>query len=116
MVGVPSRCPPHPFSQFPTSRHPCRPAWTHFFANLAIHGLCTTLHTLPCTSMHLHVPLHTSAHLHALSWYDLPSPSPPTPGHLQPHPPPLHTLCLHSTPTPKHTCATCTTTLHPLSD
>src|SRR5258708_3264373 len=42
-----------------------RPA---FFANLALHGLCTTLCTLPCTSMHLHTPLHTfvhpSMHLH----------------------------------------------------
>src|SRR5258708_17981278 len=25
-----------------------------------------------------------------VSWYDLPSPSPPTSGCLQPHPPPLH--------------------------
>src|SRR6266446_3623678 len=25
-------------------------------------------------------------------------------------------ICLHSAPTPKHTHATCTTTLHPLSD
>src|SRR5260221_14539179 len=27
MVGVPSMCPPHQFAQFPTSGHPCRPAW-----------------------------------------------------------------------------------------
>src|SRR6266436_1074457 len=27
MVGVPSMCPPHPFSHFPTSRHPCGPAF-----------------------------------------------------------------------------------------
>src|SRR5258708_316196 len=26
MVGVLSMCPPHQFSQFPTSGHPCRPA------------------------------------------------------------------------------------------
>src|SRR6266481_5147479 len=63
MVGVLSMCPPHHFSQFPTSGHPCRPAQTCFFAYLALHGLCTTLHTLPCTSAHLHAPLHTSAHL-----------------------------------------------------
>src|SRR6266436_3143832 len=31
-----------------------------------------------------------------LSWYDLPSPSPPTSSHLRPHPPPLHLFCLHS--------------------
>src|SRR5260221_9833022 len=27
MVGVPSMCPPHPFSHFPTSSHPCGPAF-----------------------------------------------------------------------------------------
>src|SRR5260221_1634732 len=27
MVGVPSMCPPHPFSHFPTSGHPCGPAF-----------------------------------------------------------------------------------------
>src|SRR5258708_1760430 len=52
MVGVLSMCPPHHFSQFPTSGHLCGPAWTHFFAYLALHGLCTTLHTLLCTSAH----------------------------------------------------------------
>src|SRR5260221_2126958 len=57
-------CPPHQFSQIPTSGHLCRPAWTRFFAYLAFHGLCTTLHTLLHTSTHLHAPLHTSAHLH----------------------------------------------------
>src|SRR6266436_7641675 len=41
-----------------------------------------------------------------MSWYNLPSPSLPTPGHLQPHPPPLCSICPHSTPTLKHTCAT----------
>src|SRR5258707_124121 len=51
-----------------------------------------------------------------LSWYDLPSPSLPTSSHLQPHPPPLHLFHLHPAPTPMHTCATCTTTSHPLSD
>src|SRR6266481_10150943 len=42
-----------------------------------------------------------------LSWYDLPSPSLATSGHLQPHPPPLcsnskaylHNLCNYVTPT-----------------
>src|SRR5258708_24340513 len=34
-----------------------------FFAYLALHGLCTTLRTLLHTSMHLHAPPHTSAHL-----------------------------------------------------
>src|SRR5258707_15185172 len=42
-----------------------------------------------------------------MSWYDLPSPSPPTPGHLQPQPPPLcsnskaylHNLCNYVMPT-----------------
>src|SRR5258707_3259429 len=63
MVGVLSMCPPHQFSQFPTSGHPCRPAWTRFFAYLALHGLRTTLCTLPHTSAHLHAPPHTSAHL-----------------------------------------------------
>src|SRR5258707_1607347 len=62
MVGVLSMCPPHHFSQFPTSRHPCRPAQTRFFAYLALHGLRTTLCTLLRTSMHLHAPPHTSAH------------------------------------------------------
>src|SRR5258708_16814205 len=56
-------CPPHQFSQIPTSGHLCRPAWTRFFAYLALHGLCTTLHTLLHTSTHLHPPPHTSAHL-----------------------------------------------------
>src|SRR5258708_32818042 len=65
MVGVPSMCPPHQFSQFPTSGHLCGPTWTRFFAYLALHGLCTTLLTLLHTSTHLCAPLHTSAHLHA---------------------------------------------------
>src|SRR5258708_26431762 len=62
MVGVLSMCPPHQFSQFPTSGHPCGPTQTCFFAYLALHGLCTTLRTLPCTSAHLCAPLSTSAH------------------------------------------------------
>src|SRR5258708_14372712 len=46
---------------------------TRFFAYLALHSLCTTLRTLlhtsvhlcppPCTSMHLHPPLHTPSQL-----------------------------------------------------
>src|SRR5260221_1533091 len=64
MVGVLSMCPPHHFSQFPTSGHLCRPTWTRFFAYLALHSLHTTLHTLPCTSVHLCAPPHTSVHLH----------------------------------------------------
>src|SRR5258708_3302914 len=63
MVGVLSMCPPHHFSQFPTSGHLCGPARTRFFAYLALHGLCTTLCTLPCTSVHLHAPPCISAHL-----------------------------------------------------
>src|SRR5260221_6987858 len=63
MVGVLSMCPPHHFSQFPTSGHPCRPAQTRFFAYLALHGLRTTLCTLLHTSAHLRAPPHTSAHL-----------------------------------------------------
>ena len=59
-------CPPHQFSQFPTSGHPCRPTQTRFFAYLALHSLHTTLRTLLCTSAHLCAPfctpLCTSAH------------------------------------------------------
>src|SRR5258708_21698084 len=66
MVGVLSMCPPHQFSQFPTSRHPCGPAQTRFFAYLALHSLHTTLCTLPRTSVHLCAPLRTSAHPSAL--------------------------------------------------
>ncbi len=51
-----------------------------------------------------------------LSWYDLPSPSLATSGHLQPLLPLLHPFCLHSTPTPKHTCTTYAAASHPLSD
>src|SRR5258708_21551816 len=41
-----------------------------------------------------------------LSWYDLPSPSLPTSGHLRALPPLLCPFHLHSTPTLKHACAT----------
>src|SRR5258708_28773524 len=87
MVGVPSMCPPHLFSHFPTSGHPCGPA---FLPTWPLHGLHTTLHTLPCTSahlhaplptfvppsLHLHTPLHTSLHLHAPPYTSM-HPSPP---------------------------------------
>src|SRR5260221_3106511 len=49
MVGVPSMCPPHPFSHFPTSRHPCGPA---FLPTWPLHGLRTTSRTLLVTSAH----------------------------------------------------------------
>src|SRR5258708_1951711 len=62
MVGVLSMCPPHHLSQFPTSGHPCGPAWTRFFAYLALHSLHTTLCTLLCTSLHLHALLHSFLH------------------------------------------------------
>src|SRR6266446_10549670 len=54
MVGVPSMCPPHPFSHFPTSGHPCGPA---FLPTWPLHGLRTTSCTLLCTSAHLCTPL-----------------------------------------------------------
>src|SRR5258708_25307943 len=54
MVGVPSMCPPHPFSHFPTSRHPCEPA---FLPTWPLHGLGTTSHTLLCTFAHPCTPL-----------------------------------------------------------
>ena len=63
MVGVLSMCPPHQFSQIPTSGHLCGPGQTCFFAYLALHGLHTTLRTLLCTSVHLCAPPHTSVHL-----------------------------------------------------
>src|SRR5258707_10508980 len=56
MVGVPSMCPPHPFSHFPTSGHPCGPA---FFANLAPSWLA---HHLTHPSVHLCTPLCTFVH------------------------------------------------------
>src|SRR5258706_16446852 len=54
MVGVPSMCPPHPFSHFPTSGHPCGPA---FLPTWPLHGLRTTSRTLLCTSAHPCAPL-----------------------------------------------------------
>ncbi len=54
MVGVPSMCPPHPFSHFPTSGHPCVPA---FLPTWPLHSLHTTSHTLLCTSAHPCTPL-----------------------------------------------------------
>src|SRR5258707_10688467 len=90
MVGVLSMCPPHHFSQIPTSGHPCRPvwAWTRFFAYLALHGLCTLLRT----SAHLRAPPHTSAHLCA-PFCTLCSPL-HTSAHLHtPPPPPSQLFC-----------------------
>src|SRR5258708_32192319 len=73
-----------------------------------------TYHPMNLTRYH-NLP-HLNLESRILSWYDLPSPSPPTSSHLRPHPPPHCLFCLHSAPTPMHTCATCTTTSHPLSD
>src|SRR5258708_24737669 len=58
MVGVPSMCSPHQFSQFPTSAHPCGPAQTRFFAYLSLHGFATTFFPLPHTSLHPAQRLH----------------------------------------------------------
>src|SRR5260370_105391 len=63
LAGALCMCPPHQFSQFAASGHLCRPAWTRFFAYLALHGLHSTLHALPHTSAHLCAPLCTSMHL-----------------------------------------------------
>src|SRR5258708_31632258 len=73
MVGVLSMCPPHQFSQIPTSGHLCRPTWTRFFClpgpSWLAHHLAhpsAHLHAPPCTSTHLCAPLctllHTSTH------------------------------------------------------
>src|SRR5260221_1460958 len=103
MVGVPSMCPPHPFSHFPTSGHPCRPA---FLPTWPLHGLHTTLHTLLCTSAHLCTPSRTPAHLCAspflglspLSNFPLTSdPLPATMGNpalVQPGKAPIPDLCI----------------------
>src|SRR5260221_11923025 len=73
MVGVPSMCPPHQFSQFPTSGHLCRPALfclpgPSWLVHHLVHP-STHLHAPPCTSAHLCAPLctllHTSMHVHA---------------------------------------------------
>src|SRR5258708_11397156 len=89
-----------PFSNFQA------PMWTRFFANLALHGLCTTLHTLLCTSAHLCAPLRTPAHLCAspflglspLSNFPLTSdPLPATTGNpalVQPGTVPILDLCI----------------------
>src|SRR5258708_4507965 len=60
MVGVLSMCPPHHFSQIPTSGHLCRPARTRFFClpgpSWLVHPLvhiCVPFRTAPCTSAHL---------------------------------------------------------------
>jgi len=68
-----------------------------------------TMGELVITHLHLGVePTRTStveaADTFVMVWP--PSPSPPTPSCLQPHPPPLCSICPHSTPTPKHTCTT----------
>src|SRR5260221_5223804 len=94
MVGVLSMCPPHHFSQFPTSRHLCRPAQTRFFAYLALHGLHTTLCTLPCTSAHCHGMTPLLPFLISFSLCLCPAPSPSPSESIQPHPPAFH--CLHS--------------------
>src|SRR5260221_13033909 len=65
MVGVLSMCPPHHFSQIPTSGHPCGPAQTHFLPTwpfMACTPPCTPFHAPLRTSMHLCTPLCTFAH------------------------------------------------------
>src|SRR5260221_8271026 len=67
MVGVLSMCPPHHFSQIPTSGHLCGPAFLPTWPFMACAPprapphpsahLCTSFHTPLCTSMHLHTPL-----------------------------------------------------------
>ena len=47
-----------------------------------VKGMIPRVHRIPPAK-----DIQRSSHL---SWYDLPSPSPPTSGHLQPHLPPLH--------------------------
>ena len=56
-------CPPHQFSQFPTSRHLCRPAFLPTWPFMACTPPCTPFCTPPHTSMHLCTPLCTSTHL-----------------------------------------------------
>src|SRR5260221_3228130 len=62
MVGVLSMCPPHHFSQIPTSGNPCRPAFLPTWPFMACAPPCTPFHTPPRTSVHLRTPLHTFAH------------------------------------------------------
>src|SRR5258708_26344847 len=72
MVGVLSMCPPHHFSQIPTSGHPCGPTWTRFFClpgpSWLVHHLVhpsAPLPAPPCTSAPLCAPPCTSTHLSA---------------------------------------------------
>src|SRR5258708_12503319 len=92
MVGVSSMCSPHPFSHFPTSGHPCGPA---FLPTWPLHGLRTTLPTLCCTSAPpcppLALPFPGLVTLFQLSS----SPRPPSPSPCQPSPTPTP-----HTPTP----------------
>src|SRR6266436_273079 len=97
MVGVLSMCPPHPFSHFPTSGHPCGPA---FFCQPGPFMACAPPHAPFCA------PLHTSAHLCAspflglspLSNFPLTSdPLPATMGNpalVQPGTVPIPDLCI----------------------
>src|SRR5260221_4021969 len=62
MVGVLSMCPPHHFSQFPTSGHLCRPAFLPTWPFTACTPPCAPFRTPLCTSMHLHASLRTSVH------------------------------------------------------
>src|SRR5258708_10119235 len=55
MVGVPSMCPPHQFSQFLTSGHLCRPAF-------CLPGPSWLVHHLVHPSAHLCTPPCTFAH------------------------------------------------------
>src|SRR5260370_2802773 len=96
-------CPPHPFSHFPTSGHPCGPA---FLPTWPLHSLHTTSCTLLCTSAHLCAPSRPPAHLCAspflglspLSDFPLTSdPLPATMGNpalVQPGTAPILDLCI----------------------
>ena len=55
-------CPPHHFSQFPTSGHLCRPAFLPTWPFTACTPPCAPFRTPLCTSMHLHASLRTSVH------------------------------------------------------
>src|SRR5260221_5950168 len=52
MVGVLSMCPPHQFSQIPTSGHLCGPAFLPTWPFTACAPPCAPLRTPPCTSAH----------------------------------------------------------------
>src|SRR5260221_10933282 len=93
MVGVLSMCPPHQFSQIPTSGHLCRPGpaflptWPFTACAPPCAPLCTPLHT----SAHLCTPLHTFAHPSAHLRASL-----HTSTHLRaPQPPPVQLFALH---------------------